>query len=80
MMDDNGPGIQIKTQLYSGPAFRGNIRSFLDGWVRHFATANAWRRRHAHANTESHGYADPEPGGHRQALCVEQRRGLNRAF
>jgi hypothetical protein len=72
MMDDNGPGIQIKTQLISCTVFCGNIRSFPYGWVRDFAPANAWRRRrNANADAESNGYPDPEPSRHRQALCIE---------
>jgi len=52
MMDDNGPGIQSKTQLISGTVFCGNIRSFPYGWVRHIAPANTWRRRwNANADT-----------------------------
>jgi hypothetical protein len=70
MMDNNGPGIQIKTQLNSGTAFYSNIRSFPYGWVRHFTAANTWRwRRHAYANTQCN--TDPEPSRHRQALCIE---------
>jgi hypothetical protein len=69
MMDDNGPGFQIKTQLNSGTAFYGNIPPFPYGWVRHFAPANTWRRRNANANTQSN--TDPQPSRHRQALCIE---------
>jgi hypothetical protein len=72
MMDDNGPGIQIKTQLISGTGFYGNIRSFPYGWVRDFAPANTWwRRRNANADAQSNGYADPEPGGYWKAVCIE---------
>ena len=69
MMDENGPGFQIKTQFISGTTFCGNIRSFPHGWVRHFAPANIWRN--ADADTQSNGYADPEPSCYRQALCIE---------
>jgi hypothetical protein len=81
MMDDNGPGIQIKAQLISGTVFCGNIRSFPYGWVRDFASANTWRRRrNANADTQSHGYADPKPSRYRQALCIEWRRWIDFAF
>jgi len=73
MMDDNGPGIQSKTQLISGTVFCGNIRSFPYGWVRHIASANTWRGRNTNADTQSNGYPDPESSRHRQALCIEWR-------
>jgi hypothetical protein len=79
MMDDNGPGIQIKTQLISGTVFYGNIRSFSYGWVRDFAAANTWRRRR-NANAQSNGYADPEPGGYRKAVCIKWRRRIDFAL
>jgi hypothetical protein len=81
MMDDNGPGIHIKAQFISVTVFCGHIRSFSYGWVRHFAPADPWRRRrNANADTQSHGYADPEPSRHRQALCIEWRWRIDFAF
>jgi hypothetical protein len=53
MMDDNGPGTQIKTQLISVTVLCGNIRYFSYGWVRHFAPANPWRRRWRDANADA---------------------------